>query len=444
MSRLATMLRRVRRARAIATSAAEPRTTVGEITPFNARWTENGARRLNLLLPSLNRAHYFGGIHTAVLLYRELASQFDASRIVLVDSPPDAEACSRFSDHVLVDAGTDAGDPQQIVAFNDRYGRTLPVSSGDYWLATAWWTAYSAQRVGQWQQEHGVPDRPMAYLIQDYEPGFYPWSSQYALAMSTYRPESDIGIFNTHLLADFFEAQGYCYERRCVFDPELNEGLRDRLRVARESSNQPRMRQIVVYARPGTPRNAFELICEGLRLWGWKDPRARDWSIIAPGELSGDVDLGSVKLRAVGKLDITEYAELLASSAIGVSLMVSPHPSYPPLEMAAFGMSVLTNRYANKDLSASTDNAHVIAQMTPEAICAGLTGLVDDFEARGRLAGTILGGDAPLLRQGGLAEAAGEVVSLWGLGPGNRNPGLEGPAAPAAGGQDTVSSGGVK
>lgn len=407
------MLARIRRAPAFVAETCDPITTLGEITPFNARWLGDGARRLNLILPSLNKMHYFGGIHTAVLVYRELAKHFDASRIVVVDSAPDVEACSRFLDHALVDARNDVNEPKQLVAFNDRYGRTLPVSGGDFWLATAWWTAYAAQRVVKWQQEHGVPVRPVAYLIQDYEPGFYPWSSQYALAMSTYRPESDIAIFNTRVLADYFEAQGHQYARSCVFEPELNAGLRDKLRVMRDSPVQPRLRQIVVYARPGTPRNAFELICEGLRLWGWRDSRAHGWSIIAPGQLSGDVDLGSVTLRAVGKLDITQYADLIASSAIGVSLMISPHPSYPPLEMAAFGMLVLTNGYANKDLSTMFDNVYSLHQITPEDIASGLVRLVDTFEARGMLPGEILGEDAPFLATNGLARAADCVARLW-------------------------------
>ena len=415
MSRLATLLSRIRRAPAAIAGIAAPATTVGEITPCNGRWSTRGAKRLNLVLPSINRQHYFGGIHTAVLAYRELSRHFEESRILLVDSAPDEEALSRFVDHELVPANEDSAAPRQIVPFNDRYNKTLPVAGGDYWLATAWWTAYAAQRLARWQAEHGAPERPIAYLIQDYEPGFYPWSSQYALALSTYRPSTDIGIFNTRLLADFFEIQGMSYTNSYVFEPELNDGLRAALQEARSRTAKPRRRQVVVYARPGTPRNAFELICEGLRLWGWRDTRAQSWSFVAPGELNGDIDLGSVKLKAVGKLGITQYSELLTSAAVGVSLMVSPHPSYPPLEMAAFGMSVLTNRYANKDLAESVDNVFTIEEMTPEAICAGLTKLIDGFEARDMCANGLLAEGASLLRVGGLAGTADRVATAWGL-----------------------------
>ena len=35
-------------------------------------------------------------------------------------------------------------------------------------------------------------------------------------------------------------------------------------------------------------------------------------------------------------------------ASIGISLMESPHPSYPPIEMALFGVNVITNIYESK------------------------------------------------------------------------------------------------
>ena len=83
--------------------------------------------------------------------------------------------------------------------------------------------------------------------------------------------------------------------------------------------------------------------------------------------------------------------------------------------MAAFGMSVLTNRYANKDLAESVDNVFTIEEMTPEAICAGLTKLIDGFEARDMCANGLLAEGASLLRVGGLAGTADRVATAWGL-----------------------------
>ncbi|EMI51455.1 hypothetical protein C7E13_02450 [Stenotrophomonas maltophilia] len=410
MSRLGNLLRRfAARLDASAPGVPTPSTNVAEITPCTPRRDPWEGKRLNLVLPSINKQHYFGGIHTAVLIYRELCRHFPASRIVLVDSSPDEEALSRFSDHTLVPADQTSSAMRQIVPFSDRYQKTLPVAGEDIWVATAWWTAYAAQRMLQWQGSNGGVDRPMVYLIQDFEPGFYPWSSHYALALSTYRCDRDIGIFNTGLLADFFEQHDLRYAQRSVFEPVLHDGLRPALQQVRNAP-AARDRRIVVYARPGTPRNAFELICEGLRLWGWKDARAAQWEVAAPGELQSDLDLGPFSLKALGKLNIDAYAELLSTSALGLSLMVSPHPSYPPLEMAAFGMGVVTNRYDNKRLDETTENIVSLESMTPEAICAALMAQVDACERRQMMPGSIACLEHPLLRAGSFDRIAEDVM----------------------------------
>lgn len=414
MTRLANLLRRVAARLDSQVGAHAPNTHVSEITPCDPRHDPWVGKRLNLVLPSISSQHYFGGIHTAVLIYRELCRYFPASRIVLVDSAPDEEALSRFPDHVLVPSEQVSTAARQIVPFNDRYQKSLAVAAEDVWLATAWWTAYAAQRLSRWQGENGGIDRPLVYLIQDFEPGFYAWSSQYALALSTYRFDHDIGVFNTGLLSEFFSGHGMRYARSIVFEPALHDGLRSALDTVRVSA-RPRARRIVVYARPGTPRNGFELICEGLRQWGWKDPRSAQWEVVAPGELRADVDLGSLRLKSLGKLDIDAYAQLLSTSAIGLSLMVSPHPSYPPLEMAAFGMEVLTNRYENKHLDTTVPNVSSLASMTPEAICSGLIALVDACEGRQMIQCPVAENGHPLLQHDAFGHIAQQVFTALGI-----------------------------
>ena len=56
-------------------------------------------------------------------------------------------------------------------------------------------------------------------------------------------------------------------------------------------------------------------------------------------------------MSVLGKLSFDEYAYWLNRASIGVSLMVSPHPSYPPLEMAEAGLLTITNTFAGKDLA---------------------------------------------------------------------------------------------
>jgi hypothetical protein len=365
-----------------ATPQATPAMSVPEITLSGARCIDRPAPRLNFMLPSINAEHYFGGIHTAVELYRAVCAHCPESRIILTDSAPRPVSLERFADHELVDSQQDSSAPRQVVAFNDRYQRPLAVGAGDVFVATAWWTAYAAQSLVRAQAAaFGTPDR-IGYLIQDFEPGFYPWSSRYALAMSTYRPEQDFAVFNTRLLADYTARSGIRYRRSAVFEPTINTGLRPFLDAA-AATTSPRKRQILVYARPSTPRNAFELICEALSHWSVTYPGAAQWEILALGELEGVINIGATHMTGVGKLDLPSYGRLLAESSVGLSLMVSPHPSYPPLEMAAFGMDTLVNQFGGKDLGSLGEAFHSVPHPTPELLSRALAEACAAAEARG-------------------------------------------------------------
>lgn len=391
-------------------SGTPVQTSIAEIVPCHARVSGSEGARLNLLLPSINSRHYFGGIHTAVVLYREMLERFPRSRIILTDAAPEVEALQHFPDHVLVNLEDDDPAPRQIVAFNDRYARTLPVTAGDRWLSTAWWTAYAAQQLSAWQQNYyGIKSRS-GYLIQDFEPGFYPWSSQSFVALGTYRPDQDIAIFNTSQLSDYFDLIGIAFQDRFVFEPTLNDGLRPALSAQIDAPSQ-RRKQILVYGRPSTARNAFELICESLRIWATTMPDAAEWDVVSAGELREDLDLGGVRIRALGKLDIGAYGELLSTSAVGLSLMVSPHPSYPPLEMAAFGMGVVTNPFQNKNMEGTFPGLKSAVMLSPAGIAASLVS-----ECRAALSRDMRPYDVadvahPFVGGGGVATAATGVAS---------------------------------
>lgn len=86
-------------------------------------------------------------------------------------------------------------------------------------------------------------------------------------------------------------------------------------------------------------------------------------------------------MTSVGKLTLADYGALMLESAVGVSLMASPHPSYPPLEMAHFGMLTITNRFANKSWDKVHDNILPIDSIRPQAIAAALSAACARFEA---------------------------------------------------------------
>ena len=75
--------------------------------------------------------------------------------------------------------------------------------------------------------------------------------------------------------------------------------------------------------------------------------------ILSIGSSIGKITLADgQRLQTAGKMTLDDYAALMHRASVGVSLMCSPHPSYPPLEMAAFGITTITNSFVTKDLSA--------------------------------------------------------------------------------------------
>lgn len=347
--------------------------SLNQITPLVPRKSRHDFRRLNLVIPSINREHIFGGISTALQLYRGLLKELDdrvLRRIIVTDYAPGNGDLADFGDYRLVGWDEDSDSPGQILPANLRSGHTMPVTGGDVYLTTQWITAYLAQRMAVAQAElfETVPNR-IGYLIQDYEPGFYPYSTDHVLCESTYRSSvPQVAVFNSSFLHDYFMGQGYSFEREYCFEPRLNSRLKGMLNMV---SRPEKKRQILVYGRPSTPRNAFPLLLEGLRLWA--GPQWKDWQVISAGEQHPDVPLGhGITLHSVGKLTLEQYAELLHQSAVGLSLMISPHPSYPPLEMAHFGALTVSNRFASKDLAVWHDNIVSVDQCTPEAVARAL------------------------------------------------------------------------
>lgn len=330
---------------------------IPEIAPLVARPSTagEGAPRLNLLVPGLSERHVFGGIATALQFFDRLRGSSEVRILVLDElaiAPRKDAYYSSWPVYTLADiAQADPSGPHVVVC-GDRYGRSLPVRRGDRFVATIWWSAHLALRMLDWQHEH-FPDTAarFVYLIQDYEPGFYPWSSRFALAEATYRQgDRTLAVVNTPLLADYLSAQGVAFRECWVFSPRLNPRLAQ-LRTAGTAHRKERL--LIAYGRPGTERNAFALLISALRYWVAREPDAAAWQVVSAGEDHPPIALGrDMTLHALGKLDILEYGALLSRAAVGVSLMISPHPSYPPLEMAAFGCRVVTNGFANKDLGA--------------------------------------------------------------------------------------------
>lgn len=345
-------------------------TDIPEATPFSFCSSDVNVKRINLLVPALSEQHVFGGIATALRFFESLSQHFPAARIIVTDETSTTLKRNQFySDWLVRDIGQKDTDGNLIVVAGNRVGQSLPISKEDYFVTTAWWTSINAFKMLNWQkEEYGLDsNRKLVYFVQDFEPGFYPWSTRYALADATYRkPEQTIPIFNTKLLNDFFNSQGYKFEQSFYFDPLLNPVLSDLKKKTKEIKKE---KQILIYGRPSVERNLFSLIVQSLKCWGEKYDLAIDWKIYSAGEQHDPIQIGkNIKIESIGKLTLEEYADVLARSSVGISLMLSPHPSYPPVEMAMFDVKVVTNTYANKDLTKLVSNIDCPDSLHPDDV----------------------------------------------------------------------------
>lgn len=329
--------------------------------------------RISLVLTSLSAREAFGGVTTGI----DIA--FALARTAGIDLRIVSEYEIEPTDNVLDRYPEASGTENHFLLASDL---ALPTRRNEIFLPFNWWVSLNLEPVLHEQARHfGVPLRPKVPLIQEYEPHFYPFSATHLLALEAFNGEIPIwGVFNSTELFDYYAAQGNRHDRAYVFQPRLNGALKPFLDGLGADLKR---RTALIYGRPKIPRNAFFLVRRGLEIWAERyGADHRDWRLLSAGAAHPPVDLGNgIRLASVGKLSLEDYGALLRETAIGVSLMSSPHPSYPPLEMAHFGARVITNAYANKRLENRHENIVSLPAARPEALAEAFEAEIAAFEA---------------------------------------------------------------
>jgi len=302
--------------------------------------------RVNLLLPHLVYADIYGGIITAALVaikFKMRHPEVDL-RVVLTDGPGDSAILKNAIERYFAESLDSVTIP--VIEMYDRKRQSLSVHEDDIFLATAWWTCYPAQAATQ-------KNKKFLYLIQDFEPGFYPWGKDYAGALATYSMNF-VPIFNTSILREFFVKQSLIRKevafQGATFEPAINPLI---LQARKNRPIKKEKKRLFFYGRQSVARNLFGIGIIALENVINEELFAIDeWEFISAGETHDPIALGQgAVLKSAGKMSMEDYANFLANTDIGLSLMLSPHPSYPPLEIAAAGAICVTNTYENKDLS---------------------------------------------------------------------------------------------
>jgi hypothetical protein len=363
------------------------------IPVFRVDTTRTSYRRLVVLLPHVQADGTTGGPNTVLNLTARVARHgLHVHYVGLQDSEPHGRAA--FLDYVRDLTNVDVPAARVTI---DAAGeeRQLRIHENDVFLATMWTTAHVARAAIQWTRA-----KEFVYLIQDFEPGFYAWSTPYALALDTYSCPCR-ALVNESLLLSHLEREcsgGNERGRRAQwrsFEPAVDRGL---FRPPVDPTRQP---ELLFYARPSQPRNLFDLGLSSLRKVA-QEGLLNGWRCRAVGSAIPRIPLSEhVELEPTPWYRYSHYAASLSQAELLVSLMLSPHTSYPPLEMAASGGRVVTTAFGTKTSNELRQISPAIegAAPTSEQTTAAIRSAVREIE-REREAGWGVASAARLARAG--------------------------------------------
>lgn len=277
-------------------------------------------RTCNWYLPVFENPFY-GGIMTILRLASFLKTADGVRQRFLICGDCDSAKISER----ITQAFPSLKDSEVIALNSPRSINEIP--SSDYSVATLWTTAYVLLKVTNTGYKY--------YLIQDFEPLFYPAGSTYAQAELTYRFKF-LGIANTQSLKEIYETKYNGLST--VLKPNVDTS------IFYPHSGLPKdgKFRLFYYARPGIPRNNFEIAVTALKLV--KSRFQHDLEIICAGQNWDPADYGLERVvETIGMLPYHETGDLYRTCHVGLSMMMTPHPSYLPFEMMACGTLVVTN-----------------------------------------------------------------------------------------------------
>ena len=323
----------------------------------------NSIQRLTWVLPVFQHAFY-GGVMTILRFadYFRRAHGVKSDFVFLGGAP---EEVMRVR---LASAFPELAESSGITRLRS-YSDWDRVEPSDGTISTLWTTAYAAL--------HFKRTRRKFYFVQDYESLFYPAGSTYALAEATYRFGYH-GICNTRSLAGMYREFGGDAE---YFDPCIDSNyFFEKNRTYDETKPQT----VFCYARPGHPRNCFELLTQALRLL--KNRMGDGVRIFSAGAEWNPSDYGlEGVVENLGLLGYSATGALYRTCDIGVVMMMTRHPSYLPMELMACGALVVTNENRYTRWLLENEKNCLLSETSPGALAEVMERGLRDNDLRARI-----------------------------------------------------------
>ena len=329
------------------------------LEPLALERRDSESPRINLLVPTLTTKYLFGGKIAIFNLAARLADRGGRVRVVVTDAsdPPDGRSLLISGDdlpspdwreRIETSTGTPGlFDRVEVVQAGDRT-KPVAISPRDRFVATTPTTAHVASAAAAETDE-----KRFLYLVQE-DAALLDASSYGAIAIESYALPH-LPLYSTELLAEYFANERIGRlgagndSKSFVFRNAITAVRRpDPAELGRRTE-----RSLAFYARPEkhAERNLFELGLLALERAIETGQLPEAWRIFGIGAVS---EFDRIRLSRDRELVINErlpqaeYADWLEGHDVGVSLMLTPHPSLPPLEMAASGASTVTTVFANK------------------------------------------------------------------------------------------------
>ena len=226
-------------------------------------------------------------------------------------------------------------------------------------FATAWMTAYTVRDFRGSGKKY--------YFVQDYEPFFSAMGSDSVFAEETYKfgfKGITAGNWLARILSDKYEMETvpfhFSYDRE-LYKPHLRR--------------EPQIKRVFFYARPVTPRRAFELGLLTLAKVHEKNPDIE--FVLAGWDLSG-YQFPFPYLNA-GMLPLNELPDLYSQCDIALVLSFT-NLSLLPLEAMACNCAVVSNRGENVEWLLN-EKVVKLSDATPECLCKTIIDLFEDRDA---------------------------------------------------------------
>lgn len=245
-----------------------------------------------------------------------------------------------------------------------------PLPDADVHVATHWDTAYVVDR----RRRSGAG----AYLVQDWEPGFFPVGTGSALVEETYR----LGFH--HLCAGRWLAERLLEQGARAVRFDLGVDPAD---YFEQPSTAPPGGRIAVYLRPLTARRGFELVALALA----EVKRQRPGVEVAVYGCDPAALQLPFEATLHGVLDHARLRALYAGSTLGLSCSLSNY-SLVPQEMMACGLPVVEVDAPSTRAAFHDGHDALLASPNPQGLADAALRLLDDPALR------------QTLRQNGLAR----------------------------------------